>query len=446
MAKITSIIHICSLSGLMLLIPAILPAQEKPKEWTLDECIRYAHEQNIQIKKNKISLNESRIDTKLAKAQLFPSLSFSTSHGYTNYPAPGNTGASRNSYTGSYGLNASYTLYNGGKRKNTIKQQELQEQIQQLEINASADDIEIAITTAYLQILYAMESVKINEQTVEVSKAQCERSKELLNAGSISKSDYAQLESQYSQDKYQLVVSQSSLEELILDLKPLLDLEITDELSVYVPNLDDSDILTPLPSKESVYNIALGFIPSIQSSKLSINMAELEKVNAKSGYFPQISLNAGIGTGHITGSDYGFGTQMKNKFNENIGVTLSVPIYSNRENKSAVEKAKLQLEASKLDYLNSQIELLKTIESIYQDARSSQNQYNAASEQLKASQLSYELAEEQFYLGMKNTVELLTEKNNYLSAQQEQLQAKYMAILNLQLLNFYQDKPIKING
>ena len=137
---------------------------------------------------------------------------------------------------------------------------------------------------------------------------------------------------------------------------------------------------------------------------------------------------------------------MKNKFNENIGVTLSVPIYSNRENKSAVEKAKLQLEASKLDYLNSQKELLKTIESIYQDARSSQNQYNAASEQLKASQLSYELAEEQFYLGMKNTVELLTEKNNYLSAQQEQLQAKYMAILNLQLLNFYQDKPIKING
>ena len=101
---------------------------------------------------------------------------------------------------------------------------------------------------------------------------------------------------------------------------------------------------------------------------------------------------------------------------------------------------------SKLDYLNSQKELLKTIESIYQDARSSQNQYNAASEQLKASQLSYELAEEQFYLGMKNTVELLTEKNNYLSAQQEQLQAKYMAILNLQLLNFYQDKPIKING
>ena len=99
-----------------------------------------------------------------------------------------------------------------------------------------------------------------------------------------------------------------------------------------------------------------------------------------------------------------------------------------------------------MEYLNAQKELQKTIEDIYLDATSSQAQYAAAIEQVKASKTSYNLAQEQFNLGMKNTVELLTEKNNYLSAQQEQLQAKYMAILNLQLLNFYQDKPIKING
>lgn len=135
---------------------------------------------------------------------------------------------------------------------------------------------------------------------------------------------------------------------------------------------------------------------------------------------------------------------MKNKLNESIGLTLSIPIFNNRENKSAVEKAKLQISEAELEYLNAQKELQKTIEDIYLDATSSQAQYAAAIEQVKASKTSYNLAQEQFNLGMKNTVELLTEKNNFLSAQQEMLQAKYMAILNAQLLRFYQGKEITL--
>lgn len=130
--------------------------------------------------------------------------------------------------------------------------------------------------------------------------------------------------------------------------------------------------------------------------------------------------------------------------NESIGLTLSIPIFNNRENKSAVEKAKLQISEAELEYLNAQKELQKTIEDIYLDATSSQAQYAAAIEQVKASKTSYNLAQEQFNLGMKNTVELLTEKNNFLSAQQEMLQAKYMAILNAQLLRFYQGKEITL--
>ena len=130
--------------------------------------------------------------------------------------------------------------------------------------------------------------------------------------------------------------------------------------------------------------------------------------------------------------------------NESIGLTLSIPIFSNRENKSAVEKAKLQISEAELEYLNAQKELQKTIEDIYLDATSSQAQYAAAIEQVKASKTSYNLAQEQFNLGMKNTVELLTEKNNFLSAQQEMLQAKYMAILNALLLRFYQGKEITL--
>lgn len=433
----------------------LLSAQEKPQEWTLKNCIDYALTQNIQLKKSKIALESSQVDSKSARAKLFPSLSFGSTQQYINTPFPegnsldnyvvtGSKGSSKNSYTGNYSLRSSMTLYNGGKLRNNIKSSKLQEQVQQYSVEEEIDNIETSITESFLQILYAQESVKINEETVALSKLQCERGKALLEAGSISQSDYAQLESQYSSDKYQLVLSQTTLESNIQTLKQLLEIDMTETLSISTPTLEAHDVLTPLPGKEEVYQSALNFIPSIQSGKLGIDIAKLEHKNAKAGYYPTLDLSASVGTGHISGSDSNFGQQMKNKLNESIGLTLSVPIFSNRENKSAVEKAKLQISEAELEYLNAQKELQKIIEDIYLDATSSQAQYAAAIEQVKASKTSYNLAQEQFNLGMKNTVELLTEKNNFLSAQQEMLQAKYMAILNAQLLRFYQGKEITL--
>ena len=433
----------------------LLSAQEKPQEWTLKNCIDYALTQNIQLKKSKIALESSQVDSKSARAKLFPSLSFGSTQQYINTPFPegnsldnyvvtGSKGSSKNSYTGNYSLRSSMTLYNGGKLRNNIKSSKLQEQVQQYSVEEEIDNIETSITESFLQILYAQESVKINEETVALSILQCDRGKALLDVGSISQSDYAQLESQYSSDKYQLVLSQTTLESNIQTLKQLLEMNMTETLSISTPILEAHDVLTPLPGKEEVYQSALNFIPSIQSGKLGIDIAKLEHKNAKAGYYPTLDLSASVGTGHISGSDSNFGQQMKNKLNESIGLTLSIPIFSNRENKSAVEKAKLQISEAELEYLNAQKELQKTIEDIYLDATSSQAQYAAAIEQVKASKTSYNLAQEQFNLGMKNTVELLTEKNNFLSAQQEMLQAKYMAILNAQLLRFYQGKEITL--
>ena len=165
---------------------------------------------------------------------------------------------------------------------------------------------------------------------------------------------------------------------------------------------------------------------------------------AKAGYLPTISLSAGIGTNHTSGSDFTFGEQVKNGWNNSIGVSVSVPIFNNRQTKSAVQKAKLQRETSLLSLLDEQKTLYKTIEGLWLDANSAQQRYAAANEKLKSTQISYDLISEQFDLGMKNTVELLTEKNNLLQAQQEQLQAKYMAILNTQLLKFYQGDKLAL--
>lgn len=418
-------------------------AQELPTRWTLKACLDYALANNIQVKKSKVAYQSGLEDTEQAKAQLFPSLTASVTQGFVNYPS--NDVQKNNSYSGNYAVNANWKLFDGGQRQQAIKQQKLQDEINELAIEESEENIQISLVQTYMQVLYAMEAVRINQQTVEVSTAQRDRAVELLRAGSISKVDLAQLESQLSTDKYQLVTAQTSLDNYKLQLKQLLELDITQDIELEVPTLTEEEVMSPLPDKQTIYNTSLAVMPVVKSSEKEIQVAELGVKKAKGAFLPSLSMNAGIGTGHLSGTDYAFGSQIWNSFNESIGLTLSIPIFSNRQYKTAYNKAKHALTTSQLELLNTQKQLLKTVEGIYLDASSSQTQYLSASERLRYVQESYNLVDQQFGLGMKNTVELLTEKNNFLTAQQQQLQAKYMALMSQQLLNIYQHKPIAAN-
>lgn len=422
----------------MVLLSLPMAAQEKLEIWNLKSCIDYARQQNIQIRKSRVALEESVENTKEAKAQRLPSLSFSSAHSYVNRPCI--EVGDKNSYSGSYDLNSSVALFQGGKLKKNLQQMDLQNQVQELAIEESEDNIELAVTQAFLQLLYANETVQINENTVEVSKAQRDRGRELMNAGSLSQADLAQLESQYTSDKYQLVVAQNTLANARLELKQLLELGINDSMRLAMPELSEEDVLVALPTKENVYLTSLGIRPEIKYNQLGIKIAGVEKEKAWAAYLPSLRLSAGVGTNHVSGS--GWGSQMKHNWSESVGLTLSVPIFSNRSTKTAVNLAKLNIENAELNYENIQKELLKSIENIYQDAVSAQERYRSAQENLRAVELSFALTQEQFFLGMKNTLEMLTEKNNLLSARLESVQAKYMAVLNIQLLNFYQGKEI----
>ena len=198
-------------------------AQPLPAQWDLQTCIDYALQQNITIRKNRLNAESAEVDVKTAKAALFPSLTASVSQRIVNRPnSETNTiingdnitsSQSKTSYNGSYGIDANWTLYNGSKRLNTLKQQRMNNRIAELNVAESENSIEESITQIYVQILYAAEAVKVNETTLDVSQAECERARALLAAGSIAKSDLAQLEAQVSTDKYQLVTAQATLQD-----------------------------------------------------------------------------------------------------------------------------------------------------------------------------------------------------------------------------------------
>ena len=414
-------------------------AQEASKTWTLQECLDYAYQNNIQVRQSRNNQLSGIEDTKQAKAALFPSLVASTTQSYTNYPSSEVT--DNNSYTGTYGITAGMTIFEGGKLRTEVKRQKVQNQMDALSVAESANDIRIAIVQAYMQCLYAADAVRINRSTAEASKAQRDRAEEMLRTGSISRVDFAQLQSQYSSDEYQIVVAGSTLDNYKLQLKQLLELDIMEEMNPAVPGVKEENVLKALPPKNEVYETALKVMPQIRRGELGIEAAKLEEKSARAGFFPSISLSASVGTGHMSNNDFESGSQIWNRFNENVGLTLNIPIFSNRKNRTAVNKAKIALNDSYLEWTSLQKELLRNVESAYLDAVSAQAQYLSAREKEKYARESYELTSEQFRVGVKNTVELITAQNEYSAAQQQVLQAKYLTLLSIELLNIYQGLP-----
>lgn len=418
--------------------------------WTLSGCLDYAMEHNIKLKQIHNTYLSGVEDTKQARAALFPTLSASTSQSLANYPSSDVT--DNNMYTGSYNLNASINVFRGGSLSIALKQQKVQNEMDLLSVEETANDIRIAIIQAYMQCLYASEAVTVNRSTAEASKAQRDRAEEMWRAGAISRVDFAQLESQWKSDEYQVVSSKASYDEYLLQLKQLLELDIMEEMNLAGPEVSDDRILSVLPSKSDIYLAALEAMPEVERGELSVQAAELEIRQARAGFFPSISLSAGLGTsfmtatgaGTATGSTPGYvgGNQYWNNFHENIGLTLSVPIYSNRSNRTALNKARISAENTRLEQQSIEKDLLKEVESAYQGAVSNQSRYIAALQQEDYARMSYNLTYEQFSLGVKNTVELITAQNELTSARHEVLQAKYMTLLNLELLNVYQGKGV----
>lgn len=414
--------------------------------WNLTSCLEYARNQNLQVKKAKVSLQGGEVSLGEAKAAKIPTLSFSSGQSLNvQKQTTSNNGiTSANSYNGSYSLNSAVDLYNGNRIQLAIAREALNNQSLQLAVEEALNTIEISVTQAFIQILYANESVEIQKKNRESSLAQLERAKVLFQAGSLSSGDLAQLQAQYSSDNYQVISSEATLSENRLALKQLLELGIEDEMQLQLPEVDSTEILRPLIAKERVYQTALEVMPEIAKSKLNVELGELNTKNAKAAALPALSLNASIGTGHMSHSDYSLSGQLTRGLTERVGLNLNIPILNQKQVKSSVNKARLQEETAKIEIDVSEKNLLKTIESLYQNALSAQSRYMAATEKEKATSESYRLVSEQFTLGMRNTVDLLTEKNNYLNASQEVTQAKFSAVLAIKLLDFYQNIPIQL--
>lgn len=430
----------------MLMLTLTISAQKK---WTMQECIDYAMANNITLQKSKLQKQSATEDLKGSKAALLPTLNASTNQsvGYQPWKDSGvstvtngmvNTKVDKSYYNGSYAVNAQWTVWNGNRNTNTIKLNKIAEDEAELQTKETANSIQERIAQLYTQILYLAENVKVNEQMLETAKKNEERGQEMVNVGKMSKADLAQLSAQRATDEYNIVETRSQLLNYKLQLKQLL--EITDEtdFDVAIPEISDTMVLKEVPTLQGVYEQALLNRPEIERSKLAIKSSDVSLSVAKAGWLPTVSMTGSLGTSTNSLSSNGWSKQMKTNFDAMAGVSVSVPIYDGRSTKTSVNKAKIQQLSAQLDLLDQQKTLYSTIQEYWLNALTNQQKYKAASTNVESEQQSYDLLQEQFRLGLKNIVELMTGKDNLLSAQQNQLQSKYQTIYNQQMLKFYE--------
>lgn len=418
------------------------------KQWTLNDCIDYAMQNNITLKKSRLQRLSSTEDVKQSKAALLPSLSASTnqSFGYRPWQDSGtttvtngtvNTKVNKGYYNGSYGLNASWTVWNGGRNTNQVKQNELSEQQAELNEAETVNSIQEKIAQLYVQLLYLSEAVNVNKASLETSQKNEDRGREMVEVGKMSKADLAMLSSQRASDEYAIIEAQSQLATYKLQLKQLLEITDNQPFEIVSPDVTDGQALAEIPSLMAVYEEALATRPEMQSAQLAVKSSDLSIDIAKAGKLPSINMTGGLGTSTNSLSNKGWGNQLKTNFDASVGASVSLPIFDQRQTKTNVNKARIQKEQALLDMLDKQKQLYQTIEGYWLDAQTNQQKYRAATTTLESEQLSYDLLQEQFRLGLKNIVELMTGKDRLLTSQQNLLQSKYMTILNLQMLKFY---------
>ena len=429
--------------GIVILMALATISAHAQKQWTLRDCIDYAMQNNITLKQAVLKKQSATEDRKQSQAALLPSLTATTNQSLGYSPWMEGVNVKKGSYSGTYGINAQWTVWNGGQNTNALKQNELAEEQAELSAQETANTIQERIAQLYVQILYMNEAIEVNRQSLEASKKNEERGKSMLEVGKMSKADLAQLTAQRATDEYNIVNAQSNLANYKLQLKQLL--EITDEaFDIAMPTANDEQALANIPSLQSVYEQALLTRPEVRSQELAITKSEIAIKSAKAGYLPTVNLTGGVGTSTSSRSDNGWGSQMKTNFDATVGLGISVPLLDNRKNKSAVNKAKIQREQALLSQQDTRKELYSTVEGFWLDAQSNQQKFRAAKVSVESEQQSYDLLSEQFQLGLKNIVELMNGKTNLLQAQQNKLQSKYTTILNIQLLKFYEGEQITL--
>lgn len=415
-------------------------SRDLPTNWKLEDCISYAMKYNITLNSQKLNLGTSEQNLLLSKYAGYPNLSAAVSQGVSNSKGIVNSFSN-------YGLNSSLALYNGNYYRNDILSKELAICVANLELAAAENDITLQITQAYLNILLSKENIEYLKELVTASEAQLKQAEEKNTIGTIAKKDLLQIQASLSNDKYNLVMAENSKRQNILALKQLLQLPSNMQFDVVSPEIPE--MIPKLNSLEEAQKTAVQTLPQVKSSEIEIQIQDIELKKIKAGFLPSLYLSGSLSSNYSKATNTynaynsdSYLSQLDKNFYQQIGLSLSIPIFERKTNKISLSKSKIQKTLAELKLQSVILNVNQTVERAYINVINAKNQLEAASQQLNFTKESYRLAIEQIKIGVCNNVEYLQQKSLYIQAVQSFLQAKYTLNIYQKIYNFYQGVPI----
>ena len=451
------------------------------KSWTLQDCIAYAKENNISIKKAQLTERVSESSVLQSKMNFFPSVNASTAYyfnfGKTIDPTT-NQFVTQNAQTNNFSLNATIGLFNGFQRWNTLKQSEFDLLASRANTETTINNVLLFVAGGFLNIVYAKENLQVAEYQSQHAQDQLDHTKRLVESGALSQSSMYDIEAQAAQSEVTKVTAQNSLDIARLNLAQLLNLN--EPFEIAVPEIDMTKELTQMNlSLDDIYNIALTTQPQIQGADYSLKSAQKGVDIAKGRLYPTLSAFGSLSTNYsnlyksyitdssnleavqigflatdftavlayaptYTVNDVKYGRQLQDNFGQLFGFSLDIPIFTNWQNRTSITQSKIQVLDAQFTLESTKQQLLKDVQTAYTDAVAAKNSYEASLKQVAALQRSFDDAQKKFDLGAITSLDFTTVKNNFFKAQSDLLQAKYQYIFKLKVLDFYQGKPITL--
>ncbi len=450
------------------------------KQWTLKECIDYALEHNIQIKQQYLNLELSKGNLLQSKMALLPNINGSANQVY-NYGKTidmfTNTFATEKVQSNNFYLSSGITLFNGFQLLNTIKQNQYDAMSSAYSLDKFENDISLNIATAYLQILYNQELLEISKNQLEITTQQVERTKKLVDAGTLAKGSLLTMQSQAAGEELQLVSAQNQLDLSYLTLIQLIDLDSPKDFTIEKPIIEMAPDVSFLTEPIQIYEKSLTILPEIKSAELKVKSAYTGLSLARGRISPSLSLRGSIGTGYSGAStryngfttngqdiigytsesipvpvvkphiDYNiekipFNDQINDNINKSIGIYLTIPIFNNFQVKNTISASKINLKNAEYNLDLTKNNLNKSIYQAYADAKAALKKYYATLKAVEAMEESFKYTQQKFDVGMVNSIDYNDAKNKLVKAKSDLLQAKYEYVFRIKILDFYQGKPL----
>ncbi len=436
-------------AALMLVVFTGAKAQQT---WSLQKCIDYALENNIQIKQQALNSEYYSNQHNQAKFNRLPNLNagFQNNMNYGRTIGSDNTYLDINSNSTSGSLSSNVTLWNGFTLKNSIKMAEMDLRASLEEMQKAKDDIMLNIAASYLEILFADELLIVTEDLLKITQLQIDRTGKLVEAGSLAKGSLLEIEAQYAREELNVVNAQNRVQLAYLSLYQFLELPSTESFKIEKPVLPEISANMSMLNSMDVFKNAVQIRPAVKGAEFKLESARKQLLIAKGNLLPTLTFGGNYYNFYnnkyttFRGAKIEFSDQLKSNERFGFGATLNIPIFNRYQAQTGVSNAQIQVENTELQLQSTKNLLRKDIEQAYTNALAAFKRYVANQKAVVSSKEAFRYTEEKFNVGMINSVEYNQVKNNLTNAQSNLLQAKYEYIFRTKILDFYNGQPIDL--